>query len=596
MVDPLNTLLYRLEKDLQRLGGASLRRAEPKARLADRIADLLGRRPPPSLSAFVERYDGGTLPHGVRLLSYEEAQTRHKELGKGAGLRGLWPVIERGPRLFALDAESADDVEGEWPVVEVADRSVDRVGTSYFRYLAVVLTDIAEADALGIREGAREPSGPDDLRELLRAARERCLADPSFGEHWADWAEALDRAGQPADAQQALDQGMRAAQPPGPALIAAVGLRALAAGEREAARAALEDALSLEPLTARDDDARLDAAAAKLVLALEDRKPADVERARGLLGNGAGATGAYWRGEAFRALANGERGRLELAINIVKALIPEDKDIDRLAPETPASQAAARLLQRAREALEAGDSDAASRAARAALSERNEWAVTHAVLAEALNGGRARGALEAALRATELNPELVDGWRELGDAYLDARDPQKAEVAYRQGLERDSTYSLLHGKRAQALLELGRKSEALQAVEAAQEIGGDAFFLAAVKGDVLSAMGRHRDAAEAYDTALRVEPENHWALHQAALEHGEAGNHDQAIALFEQALVHDGDGCHQTLVDYAELMRKLGRIGDAVRLYRRAVAAVPNDPEWRQWLREAEKELDAAPN
>ncbi len=42
-------------------------------------------------------------------------------------------------------------------------------------------------------------------------------------------------------------------------------------------------------------------------------------------------------------------------------------------------------------------------------------------------------------------------------------------------------------------------------------------------------------------------------------------------------------------------MRRLGRIGDAVRLYRRAVAAVPNDPEWRQVLREAERELQAAP-
>ena len=42
-------------------------------------------------------------------------------------------------------------------------------------------------------------------------------------------------------------------------------------------------------------------------------------------------------------------------------------------------------------------------------------------------------------------------------------------------------------------------------------------------------------------------------------------------------------------------MRRLGRIGDAVRLYRRAVAAVPNDPEWRQVLREAERELQSAP-
>ena len=109
-------------------------------------------------------------------------------------------------------------------------------------------------------------------------------------------------------------------------------------------------------------------------------------------------------------------------------------------------------------------------------------------------------------------------------------------------------------------------------------------------------MDRHLEAAEAYDQALVIEPEDHWALHQAALEHSRAGNDERAVELFERALAFDREGCHQTLVDYADLMRRLGRIGDAVRLYRRAVAAVPDDPEWRQVLREAERELQSAPN
>jgi predicted RNA polymerase sigma factor len=50
------------------------------------------------------------------------------------------------------------------------------------------------------------------------------------------------------------------------------------------------------------------------------------------------------------------------------------------------------------------------------------------------------------------------------------------------------------------------------------------------------------------------------------------------------------------LVDYGDLLRRVGRIGDAVRMYRKAVAAVPSDPDWRRVLREAERELMAAPN
>jgi len=109
-------------------------------------------------------------------------------------------------------------------------------------------------------------------------------------------------------------------------------------------------------------------------------------------------------------------------------------------------------------------------------------------------------------------------------------------------------------------------------------------------------MERHNEAAEAYDQALQIEPDDHWALHQAALEHGFAGNSTRASELFEAALRHDQDGCHQTLVDYGDHLRRQGRIGDAVKLYRKAVAAVPTDPEWKQTLREAERELLAAPN
>ena len=50
------------------------------------------------------------------------------------------------------------------------------------------------------------------------------------------------------------------------------------------------------------------------------------------------------------------------------------------------------------------------------------------------------------------------------------------------------------------------------------------------------------------------------------------------------------------MVDYADHLRRLGRIGDAVKLYRRAVAAVPGEVDWKQTLREAERELLAAPN
>jgi tetratricopeptide (TPR) repeat protein len=288
----------------------------------------------------------------------------------------------------------------------------------------------------------------------------------------------------------------------------------------------------------------------------------------------------------------------ELAFRIVAALEPDDPDLARLRAATPAMRAALKRLHEAREALEAGRAEVAVREARAALAMPEVAAIgaAQAFLAEALNALHDKSAVEAARRATELNPLLVDGWRELGDAALEASDLKGAEAAFRKVIDMDTTYGLGFAKLAQVLLEQGRTLEALEAIGAAAERGGDPFFIAAIRGDVYAEMERHNEAAEAYDQALEIEPDDHWALHQAALEHGFAGHGARASELFEAALRHDRDGCHQTLVDYGDHLRRQGRIGDAVRLYRKAVAAVPGDPEWKQTLREAERELLAAPN
>jgi tetratricopeptide (TPR) repeat protein len=265
---------------------------------------------------------------------------------------------------------------------------------------------------------------------------------------------------------------------------------------------------------------------------------------------------------------------------------------------SPDLRAALSKLRAAREALDTGRGVEAAREARAAVAspELADVGAAWGVLAECLNATRDRGAVDAAKRAVDLNPLLVDGWRELGDAHLEADALRDAEAAFRKVVSMDPTYGLGFAKLAQVLLEEGRTLEALEAITEAGERGGDPFFIAAIRGDIYAEMERHTEAAEAYDEALDIEPEDHWALHQAAIEHGHAGNPARASALFEAALEHDGDGCHQTLVDYADHLRKLGRIGDAVKLYRRAVAAVPGEPEWRQALKDAEKELLAAPN
>jgi tetratricopeptide (TPR) repeat protein len=605
MADPVRTLLLEIEEQCGQIPGCEFTQiAGGEARLR-RLKSAFSSAVSPGYAAFVGRYDGGHLvpspvaaaqpadagpvPAGnagpdaddavyLQILGFEESQRILQQAEHPQDWKGLWPVARRGLRVFALDFEAT--AEGEQPVVEVGERSVDRVGSSFLRFLSACLGEISLGD------GA----------DPLVLARELCRRDPGLAEHWVHLIDFLEDSGRKAEIDAVLDEALRCASPPGPALVIQVALRALDKGETVRALAAIEDALGLEPLTARDDDARLDAAAILLVLAGERGDDKARRRALEALGGAAASTGAFWRGEALRALVLGDERRAELAARVVLALVPDDADLPRMSPANPSLVVALRALLKARESLEQGELDEAVRQARVAVGERPDLGVCHALLAEALNATRERGALEAARRATESNPALVDGWRELGDAHMEARQPGKAEEAYRAALARDESYALARAKLAQALLEQGRSREALEMALSAEDRGGDAFMVAAIRGDILAEMSRHDEAAESYDRALRMEPEDHFILHQAAIAHSRAGHDDRAVDLFEMALRHDRDGCHQTLVDYGDLLRRIGRIGDAVRMYRKAVAAVPGDPDWRRLLREAERELMAAPN
>jgi tetratricopeptide (TPR) repeat protein len=605
MADPVRTLLLEIEEQCGKTPGCELRKASGGEARVRKLRAAFSSAVSPGYAAFLSRYDGGQLVHPVatsnqdggkadaaadeagetgdtsvylQILGFEESQGILSEAGQPQEWKGLWPVARRGTRIFALDFDAAS--EGEQPVVEVGEHSVDRVGSSFLRFLSACLGEIAMGDEA----------------EPLVLARELCHRDPGLAEHWVHLIDFLEDAGRKGEIDAVLDEALRCASPPGPALVTQVALRALDKRETGRALAAIEDALGLEPLTARDDDARLDAAAILLVLAVERGDDKARQRALEALGGAAASTGAYWRGETMRAIVLADEQRAELAGRITLALIAGDADIPRMSPATPGLLAALRALLKAREALELGDLDEAVRQARVAVGERPDLGICQAVLAEGLNATRSSGALDAAVRATDLNPALVDGWRELGDAQLEAHQPAKAEQAYREALARDESYALARAKLAQALLEQGRSREALEMVHSAEDRGSDAFLVAAIRGDILAEMSRHEEAAESYDRALRMEPEDHWILHQAAIAHSRAGNDDRAAGLFELALRHDRDGCHQTLVDYGDLLRRVGRIGDAVRMYRKAVAAVPGDPDWRRLLREAERELMAAPN
>ena len=237
--------------------------------------------------------------------------------------------------MFALDAEGTSS-DGEWPVVEVTDRGVDRVGTSLLRFLHVLAIELAAAATSGVGMGTDADAGPAPVafpRRGVLPARSR--AWPITG--WS-WRRSRKKRVTTPRWMRRLASAVRAATPPTPALLFAVGMRAALHKDWASSARAFEDAIALEPLTMRDDDARLDAAAAALVLAIDRGDAAAVAAARRVLADGAAATAAFWRVEALHALGAEPAEanlpevllRIDLGLRIVAALAPGDPDLARV--------------------------------------------------------------------------------------------------------------------------------------------------------------------------------------------------------------------------------------------------------------------------
>src|SRR5882672_6165532 len=397
MKDPARTLLGQIEREVASLPGASLYPGAGSDAGA-RFQAIMGLPPPPGLAAFLAAHDGGVLGADVRILGLDESSKRRRPPERRARAdshlpAGLWPIMERGGRRYALDAEEASS-DGEWPVVEVVESGIDRVGTSFLRFVHVVCAELAVG-------GAAED------RAAVGLGEERCRRDPGHADNWLDLAELLEQAGREKEIDGVLASALRASTPPTPALLLAIGMRAVRVDDWEAALRGFSDAIALEPIGARDDDARLDAAALVYVLATDRGDATAAAEARRVLGAAVAATVSFWRGEALTgAAADVPTPVGALALRIVAALEPQDPDVAKLRAPNPALRAALRRLQGAREDLELGRAAQAARTIREALATPDLAALgaAHAIYAEALNATRERGAIEAAEKATTINP------------------------------------------------------------------------------------------------------------------------------------------------------------------------------------------------
>ena len=239
---------------------------------------------------------------------------------------------------------------------------------------------------------------------------------------------------------------------------------------------------------------------------------------------------------------------------------------------------------------------------------------------EAEDADAAADAYEACLNARRYDwRDEVQLRAQLGSARLVAGDDEAALMSFNQAIGvmadngGDPDSPVLRRNRAAALMSLGRYEEALEDIDVAlARAGRPDAFTQLLRGSALLETGKPAEAVEAFDAAIRIEPDyiGAWSGRSAAfidlgmtaraVEDGREAvsiapedasalntlcwalvNDERAsegLAICDQAVEADPDS-GPIVHSRAAALEQVGRIDEARRLYARAYELAPEDEE-----------------
>lgn len=227
-----------------------------------------------------------------------------------------------------------------------------------------------------------------------------------------------------------------------------------------------------------------------------------------------------------------------------------------------------------------------------------------------LEGDSAEAALTALRRAVQLDPNLPDAWRIIGDQLRAQGDPAGADAAYAQHL-RASTNDPRLMAAASALCENRIPEAEYRLREHLKQFPTD---VAAIRmlAEVAGRLGRYGDAETLLERAVELAPGFHAARHNLALILNKQNKYAESLAQIELLMAAEPrDSGHRNLkavvlakignyrqaldiyadilakhpaqamiwMSYAHALSSAGRIKDSIAAYRRCLALEPHNGE-----------------
>ncbi len=174
-------------------------------------------------------------------------------------------------------------------------------------------------------------------------------------------------------------------------------------------------------------------------------------------------------------------------------------------------------------------------------------------------------------------PGNADALHLLGVLTQQRGDAPGGEKLIRQALARNPAQPMFHNNLGKVLGEQAKWEEAAASHRRAAELAPTNAEAQFNLGVALVALNRDDDAETAYRAAIRLAPRGAKPLNNLGSLLKKAGRLDEAVGVLQQALTLDPVYA-EALTNLAYLSMMLGDFAGARDLYRRAIAARPNDP------------------
>lgn len=155
--------------------------------------------------------------------------------------------------------------------------------------------------------------------------------------------------------------------------------------------------------------------------------------------------------------------------------------------------------------------------------------------------GRAKDAVAAYRKAIELRPEMPEAHNNLGLALQQLGDQEAAMAALRRAIELRPNYPRAYANLSQSLLKLDRIPEAEEMCRKAIEMDPTMVDGHLNLGLVLMAQNRQEETAEIFRAVARLQPDDAKSLSNLGVAEKEVGNIEQAFDLQRSANAVDLD-------------------------------------------------------